>query len=130
MLKTIIPDAIVSPGYEGAPALKFSAKGDAAWLLIGKKVYVPQRRTAATVFAPLNYLAPGVSRHPKYTAPASCPRQRLTAQRRKCYTVNIFCEKGGKPCAALHWHSSMRGLRTAHGGNTALAAQSSDFAAG
>ena len=52
MLKTIITDAIVSPGYEGAPALKFSAKGDAAWLLIGKKVYVPQRRTAATLFAP------------------------------------------------------------------------------
>ena len=91
MLKTIITDAIVSPGYEGAPALKFSEKGDAAWLLIGKKVYVPQRRTAATVFVPLNYLAP-----------ASYPRQRLTAQRRKCYTVNIFCEKGGKPCAALH----------------------------
>lgn len=41
MLKTIITDAIVSPGYEGAPALKFSEKGDAARFRIGKKLYVP-----------------------------------------------------------------------------------------
>ena len=42
MLKTIITDAIVSPGYEGAPALKFSEKGDAARFRIGKKVYDPK----------------------------------------------------------------------------------------
>ncbi len=41
MLKTIITDAIVSPGYEGAPDLKFSEKGDAARFRIGKKVYAP-----------------------------------------------------------------------------------------
>ena len=39
MLKTIITDAIVSPGYEGSPALKFSEKGDAARFRIGKKLY-------------------------------------------------------------------------------------------
>ena len=39
MLKTIITDAIVSPGYEGAPDLKFSEKGDAARFRIGKKLY-------------------------------------------------------------------------------------------
>lgn len=42
MLKTIITDAIVSPGYEGTPALKFSEKGDAARFRIGKKVYDPK----------------------------------------------------------------------------------------
>ena len=42
MLKTIITDAIVSPGYEGSPALKFSEKGDAARFRIGKKVYDPK----------------------------------------------------------------------------------------
>ena len=42
MLKTIITDAIVSPGYEGAPALKFSEKGDAARFRIGKKLYDPK----------------------------------------------------------------------------------------
>ena len=130
MLKTIITDAIVSPGYEGAPALKFSEKGDAAWLLIGKKVYA-SNAAGSHVVCPSSFTRPpDVSRHPKYTPLASYPRQRLTARRRKCYTVGIFCEKGGKPCAALHWHRSMRGLRTAHGGNTAFAAQSSDFAAG
>ena len=39
MLKTIITDAIVSPGYEGAPDLKFSEKEDAARFRIGKKLY-------------------------------------------------------------------------------------------
>lgn len=42
MLKTIITDALVSPGYEGTPALKFSEKGDTAHFRIGKKVYVPK----------------------------------------------------------------------------------------
>ena len=42
MLKTIITDAIVSPGYEGTPALKFSEKGDTARFRIGKKVYDPK----------------------------------------------------------------------------------------
>lgn len=102
MLKTIIPDAIVSPGYEGAPALKFSEKGDAAHFRIRKKVYDPKANGSHVVCPSSFTRPPDVSRHPKYTAPASYPRQRLTAQHRKCYTVNIFCEKGGKPCAALH----------------------------
>ena len=102
MLKTIITDAIVSPGYEGSPALKFSEKGDAARFRIGKKLYDPKGGQQPRCLSPLNYPVPGVSRHPKYAAPTSYPSQRLTARRRKCYTVNIFCEKGGKPCAALH----------------------------
>ena len=129
MLKTIITDAIVSPGYEGAPALKFSEKGDAARFRIGKKLYVPNADSSHVVCLPLLpspwYIAPS-----EIYSPHIMTSQRLTARRRKCYTVGIFCEKGGKLCAALHWHRSMRGLRTAHGGNTALAAQSSDFAAG
>ncbi len=62
MLKTIITDAIVSPGYEGSPALKFSEKGDAARFPHREEALRPQRRTAATLFAPLNYPAPGISR--------------------------------------------------------------------
>ena len=129
MLKTIITDAIVSPGYEGAPALKFSEKGDVARFRIGKKLYDPKGGQQPRCLPP-SITQPLVYRASKIYSPHIMTSQRLTARRRKCYTVDIFCEKGGKPCAALHWHRSMRGLRTAHGGNTALAAQSSGFAAG
>ena len=71
MLKTIITDAIVSPGYEGSPALKFSEKGDAAWLLIGKKVYDPKANGSHVVCPSSFTRPPDVSRHPKYTAPTS-----------------------------------------------------------
>lgn len=39
MLKVIATDVIVSKGYNGAPALKFSEKGDSVRFRIGKKVY-------------------------------------------------------------------------------------------
>ena len=41
MIKTIITGAVISQGYDNAPALKFSEKGDAVWFRIGKKVYDP-----------------------------------------------------------------------------------------
>ena len=62
MLKTIITDAIVSPGYEGTPALKFSEKGDAARFRIGKKPYDPKGGQQPRCLPPLNYPAPGISR--------------------------------------------------------------------
>ena len=37
MLKVIATDVIVSKGYNGAPALKFSEKGDSVRFRIGKK---------------------------------------------------------------------------------------------
>ncbi len=39
MLKVIATDVIVSKGFDGAPALKFSEKGDSVRFRIGKKVY-------------------------------------------------------------------------------------------
>lgn len=42
MLKVIITGAIISQGYENAPALKFSEKGDAVQFRVGKKVYDPK----------------------------------------------------------------------------------------
>ena len=41
MLKVFATQVVVSPGYEGAPALRFSEKGDAVRFRIGKKVYDP-----------------------------------------------------------------------------------------
>ena len=42
MIKTIITGAVISQGYDNAPALKFSEKGDAVRFRIGKKVYDPK----------------------------------------------------------------------------------------
>ncbi|MEY8389821.1 hypothetical protein D3Z47_02135 [Lachnospiraceae bacterium] len=39
MLDVIVTSAVVSKGYDGAEALKFSEKGDAVRFRIGKKVY-------------------------------------------------------------------------------------------
>lgn len=39
MLEVIVTSAVVSRGYDGAPALRFSEKGDVARFRIGKKVY-------------------------------------------------------------------------------------------
>lgn len=39
MLKVIATDVIISKGFDGAPALKFSEKGDSVRFRIGKKVY-------------------------------------------------------------------------------------------
>ena len=80
MLKTIITDAIVSPGYEGAPALKFSEKGDAAWLLIGKKVYAsnaagshgvrPPQLPSPRCIAPSEIYSPRIIPPPTLDSPA------------------------------------------------------------
>ena len=80
MLKTIITDAIVSPGYEGAPALKFSEKGDAAWLLIGKKVYAsnaagshgvrPPQLPSPRCIAPSQICSPHIIPQPTLDSPA------------------------------------------------------------
>lgn len=45
MIKTIITGAVISQGYDNAPALKFSEKGDAVRFRIGKKVYDPKEET-------------------------------------------------------------------------------------
>ena len=42
MIKTIITGAVISQGYDNAPTLKFSEKGDAVRFRIGKKVYDPK----------------------------------------------------------------------------------------
>ena len=42
MIKTIITGAVISQGYDNAPALKFSEKGDAVRFRIGKIVYDPK----------------------------------------------------------------------------------------
>ena len=39
MFKVIATDAVVSRGYDNAPALKFSERGDSVRFRIGKKVY-------------------------------------------------------------------------------------------
>lgn len=39
MLEVIATSAVVSRGYDGAAALRFSEKGDAVRFRIGKKVY-------------------------------------------------------------------------------------------
>lgn len=39
MLKIFATDVVISKGYDGAPALKFSEKGDSVRFRIGKKVY-------------------------------------------------------------------------------------------
>lgn len=62
MLKTIITDAIVSPGYEGSPALKFSEKGDAARFRIGKKLYDPKADSSHGV------CPPSITQSPVYRA--------------------------------------------------------------
>ena len=38
MIKAIITGAVISQGYDNAPALKFSEKGDAVRFRFGKKV--------------------------------------------------------------------------------------------
>lgn len=80
MLKTIITDAIVSPGYEGSPALKFSEKGDVARFRIGKKLYDPKggqqpRCLPPSITQPLVYRAskiysPHIMPQPKLDSPA------------------------------------------------------------
>ena len=81
MLKNIITDAIVSPGYEGAPALKFSEKGDAAHFRVRKKLYVPNAAGSHGV------CPPSITQSPAYRAirniqPHIMTSQRLTARRR------------------------------------------------
>ena len=44
MIKTFITGAVISQGYENAPALKFSEKGDAVRFRIGHKVYDPNAK--------------------------------------------------------------------------------------
>ena len=39
MFKVIATDVIISKGYDGAPALKFSENGDSVRFRIGKRVY-------------------------------------------------------------------------------------------
>ena len=39
MLKVIATDAVISKGYDGAPALKYSESGESVRFRIGKKVY-------------------------------------------------------------------------------------------
>ena len=39
MIRTVATNVIVSKGFNGAPALKFSDKGDSVRLRIGQKVY-------------------------------------------------------------------------------------------
>lgn len=41
MLKVFATQVVVSRGYDGAAAIKFSEKGDAVRFRIGKKVYDP-----------------------------------------------------------------------------------------
>lgn len=41
MLKVFATQVVVSKGYDGAPALRFSEKGDSVRFRIGKKVYDP-----------------------------------------------------------------------------------------
>lgn len=42
MFKVIVTDAIISKGYDGAQALRFSENGDGVRFRIGKKVYDPK----------------------------------------------------------------------------------------
>ena len=39
MFKVIATDVVISKGFDGAPALKFSEKGDSVRFRVGKKVY-------------------------------------------------------------------------------------------
>ena len=39
MFKAIAADVVVSKGYDGAPALRFSENGESVRFRIGKKVY-------------------------------------------------------------------------------------------
>lgn len=39
MFKVIATDVVISKGYDGAPALKFSENGESVRFRIGKKVY-------------------------------------------------------------------------------------------
>ena len=39
MFKVIATDVVISKGFDGAPALKFSEKGDNVRFRIGKRVY-------------------------------------------------------------------------------------------
>lgn len=43
MLKVFATQVVVSRGYDGAAAIKFSEKGDAVRFRIGKKVYISIR---------------------------------------------------------------------------------------
>lgn len=42
MFKAIVTDAVISKGYEGTPALRFSENNDSVRFRIGKKVYDPK----------------------------------------------------------------------------------------
>lgn len=42
MLQAIITGAVVSKGFDGAEAIRYSESGKAVWFRIGKKVYDPQ----------------------------------------------------------------------------------------
>ena len=39
MFKVIATDVVISKGYDGAPALRFSENGESVRFRIGKKVY-------------------------------------------------------------------------------------------
>ena len=39
MFKVIATDVVISKGYDGAPALKFTESGESVRFRIGKKVY-------------------------------------------------------------------------------------------
>ena len=52
MIKTFITGAVISQGYENAPSLKFSEKGDAVRFRIGHKVLRPQRQGQPPVDQP------------------------------------------------------------------------------
>lgn len=41
MFKVIATDVVISKGYDGAPALKFTESGESVRFRIGKKVYPP-----------------------------------------------------------------------------------------
>lgn len=47
MLKVLATQVVVSRGYDGAAAIKFSEKGDAVRFRIGKKVYDPNAENNA-----------------------------------------------------------------------------------
>ena len=47
MLKVFATQVVVSRGYDGAAAIKFSEKGDAVRFRIGKKVYDPNAENNA-----------------------------------------------------------------------------------
>ena len=47
MLKLIATNVVISPGYNGAPALRFSDNGESVRFRIGKKVYDPRAENSS-----------------------------------------------------------------------------------